>query len=278
MDITSMSVLQGVADALKLDSAELQPMPAPEMEEEKNKLMKRIQEQAEKFEKEAEKIKDFHIEQVRKADEYINDINKIIEEDKKFTRAARPNFSDVSARRAWQYMFYMKRLQVDLAGSADPRAEVIMKAVDSRINKLQPLLDYWDKKYSFDDDKANRKKGWKEYERLEANLKRARAKVEELEAKKAPRRGELQKAKSWLAGAEQSAQAQLMLLTRTVTQTQLEQESDILYEQAPMYAIRMGTTTVKPERPEEKEEPAAPAKQPEKIAAVQPEKKKPKAS
>lgn len=272
--VSLLPALDGVAEALQNDLASLKAMKAPDMEKEKQDLVKKIEAQAKKLEEELKKIRDFHMEQLKEFDgttEYMEDYKQEWESEQKPLKPM--VFNAATARKAWQHIFYLKRLQIELAGTGE---DDLLAAVDTRIAKLEPLVNYCEKN-SFDDSMEQRRKEWAKYKRLEKNLQNARTKVEELERQKFPPRDELQQARSWLAGAEQSAQKQLLSLTRFVTTAQMQEEDDM---ETPVYAVRTGITTVKSygeepaeEQPEQPEKPAAPQR-----IAAKPEKKKRKAS
>lgn len=236
-----LHVLKDVAEGWKKEQALIGPMAAPDREDEKREMLSKIDDQVKKIEGEQQKVRDFHLAQIQQFDGTVESMEayRAKWEDSESKPLEPRVFSAATVREAWQQVFYLKRLQADLAGSDETE---LLEAVNSRVAKLEPLVIYCER-YSLDDSIPERRSRWAQYKKLEQNLLAAQKKVAQLEAQVPPPRAELAQARSWLAGAQQSVDKQLGELTRSVTMAQMKEGDEA---EIPLYSVRTGTTKVEP--------------------------------
>jgi hypothetical protein len=224
------------------------------LDEEKNKLRDTIEAQITLFQGEPQRIIDYHKEQIATAEKHATMLKAISEQGRFW--AGNPPYSDAAAREAWQRVFYLQKMQREAA--ATPGAFKLADLAQATLERLTPALIEWDEKHSSDETFADRDKMLGKYRRAETNYNNARANFEAVSRKPDVPRAEIEKARSWLIGAEQTANEQLALMEKAVASMQQKKgETPVdLDEERRYYAsIRRGVVVNAPFEEPEKEAP-----------------------
>ena len=244
MDIKFLAGLKTAAEGLGNTANEIDAMAAPGMDAEKEALVKKINEQIKTLNEEGAAIRKFHEEQIKKAygllDEAAKDMEAARKNPPSYGRPA--EFSDARARVIWQQMLYLKSVQRDLAAVSEEMA--VMSEAEKRINKIEPLLQWWDEKYmdKFDESYEKRRKAMAKLPEIEANLAKAREEVARVESSPTASGKEKEDARSWLAGAEKAYHNQMAELTSLIQVAQYEKGETEYVEPTPQRYVRIGKT------------------------------------